>query len=52
MGKSPILFADCDFCRQNKTVINTPHGYYCKECLQLIIEEFEGAIEELKEAGE
>lgn len=49
MSKSPIHFANCDFCGQDKIIIGTPHGCYCKECLQLIIEEFEGAIEELEE---
>ena len=49
MSKSLIHFANCDFCGQDKTIIGTPHGCFCKECLRLMIDEFEGAIEDLEE---
>ena len=49
MSKNLIHFANCDFCGQDKTIIGTPHGVYCKDCLRLIIEEFEEAIEDLEE---
>ena len=50
MSKSLIHFANCDFCGQDKTIIGTPHGCFCKECLRLMIDEFEGAIEDLEDA--
>lgn len=50
MSKSLIHFANCDFCGQDKITIGTPHGVYCKDCLRLMIEEFEEAIQDLENA--
>ena len=49
MSRDLICFANCDFCGQDKIIIGTPHGCYCKKCLELIIEEFEEAIYDLEE---
>lgn len=49
MDKNLIYFANCDFCGQDKITIGTPHGVYCKDCLRLMIEEFEEAIQDLEE---
>ena len=29
--------------------IGTPHGIYCKDCLRLMIEEYEEAIQDLED---
>lgn len=49
MGKNLICSDDCNFCGQDKTIIGTPHGVYCKGCVWLMIEEFEETIRDLEE---
>ena len=49
MSRDLIHFSDCEFCGRDKIIIGTPHGCYCKECLELIIAEFEEAISDLED---
>ena len=45
----------CDFCGKIKSVISTGSVHtsgFCKECLELVIEDCENAIEEINDALE
>ena len=46
--KEFIYWTNCDFCGQEKMTIGTTHGIYCKDCLRLMIEEYEEKIEHLE----
>lgn len=40
---------DCEFCGQFKPTVGTPWGCFCKDCFQIMIDEFTAAIEAIEE---
>ena len=41
--------SECEFCGKKKVIVAcTPFGCYCKDCLQLILDECDQGIEEIQ----
>ena len=40
---------ECEFCGQVEPTVGTPWGSFCKECFQIMIDEFTAAIEAIEE---
>jgi hypothetical protein len=39
---------DCEFCGQFKPIVCTTWGCFCKDCFQIMIDEFTEAVETLE----